>query len=347
MTGKPVLAGKTLKELTDMLKAYPAFRSKQIYKWICSSVSSFDEMVNLPLAMRSELKDNFLLFPGAVTSQVSDPDGTVKLGLTLNDGAAIEAVILSDREGRKTACLSTQAGCPMACVFCKTGTLGFSRNLLSSEIVFQFLELRRLEKEISHVVIMGMGEPLLNLSELRKALLFFTEKEGINLSKRRITLSTCGIINGILDLAEKGPDVRLALSLTTAREELRQKLMPVSRDNPLLLVKDALLRYQEKTGHRITLELVLLGGLNTSPRDAEEIAVFAQGLKTVVNILPWNPVTGMKFEGSPLIPPTLKEVKIFTDTLQKLGLKVTQRTRKGSSISGACGQLGVLPEHNN
>ena len=345
MTGKPVLAGKTLAELTETLKAYPAFRAKQVHKWICSPAASFDEMVNLPLTMRSELQDNYLLFPGAVTSQVSDPDGTIKLGLTLNDGAVIEAVILGDGEGRKTACLSTQAGCPMACLFCKTGTLGFSRNLLSSEIVFQFLELRRQEQGISHIVIMGMGEPLLNLDELRKALFVLTEKEGINLSKRRITLSTCGIVNGILDLAENGPDIRLALSLTTAREELRRKLMPVSHDNPLPLVKDALLRYQEKTGNRITLELVLLGGINSSREDAEALAKFARGLKTIVNLIPWNPVNNIEYEGSFLVPPTPREVKSFMSALQKLGLKVTQRTKKGLSISGACGQLGVLPEN--
>jgi len=342
MENKPVLAGLLLGELRELLGFYPRFRSGQIYNWICSSVESFDEMTNLPAALRKELTEKYTLCSGTVSSELHDDDGTVKLGITLNDGTIIESVILSDTENRKTACLSTQAGCPLGCVFCKTGKLGFSRNLSASEITGQFLQLRKIESTISHIVVMGMGEPLLNLGELRKSLDFIMEKEGINISKRRITISTSGIENGIMDLAEKGPDVRLALSLTTARGELRERLMPAARENPLPRIKEALLRYQEKRERRITLEMVILGGINSTRLDAESAAEFARGLNVVINLIPWNSINGMEFEGRPLKAPAPEEINEFAAALESRGLKVTRRFGKGLGISGACGQLGVV-----
>jgi len=341
MIHKPVLTGRVSEELAELLKAYPPFRSRQIHKWICGGAETFDEMSNLPASLRKELAEKYSLFHGEVSSQLRDTDGTVKLGITLEDGAVIEAVILSDGEGRKTACLSTQAGCPAACVFCKTGTLGFKRNLSAAEIAGQFLHLKRMEPAVSHIVIMGMGEPLLNLGELRKALFFFMESGGLAVSKRRITLSTCGIEKGILEFAGQGPDIRLALSLTTARQELRDRLMPTSRENPLPKIKKALRAYQEKSARRITLEIVLLGGINTGTADAQAVAGFSAGLDAVINLIPWNPVEGLEFEGRPLRPPTPRETADFTAALESRALNVTRRFRKGSSISGACGQLGT------
>jgi 23S rRNA (adenine2503-C2)-methyltransferase len=235
MKAKKSLAGFLPGELAELLNTgilkspLPAFRIKQIFKWICSGVSSFEEMTNIPLGLRKILEENFVPLSGSPGEEFADSDGTVKLRIALEDGANIESVILGDREGRKTACLSAQAGCSMGCVFCKTGTLGFKRNLGAAEISSQFLRLYRKDPAISHIVIMGMGEPLLNLEALRKSLDFITFKEGLNISRRRITLSTCGIIPGILDLAERGPDIRLALSLTSARQELRERLMPVAK----------------------------------------------------------------------------------------------------------------------
>ena len=342
MENKPVLAGLLPEELAELLSSYPSYRSAQVYKWISGGAGSFDEMSNLPVSLRKALAENFTLLSGAVTSELSGDDGTVKLGITLEDGAIIEAVILSDGEGRKTACLSTQAGCASGCVFCKTGAIGFRRNLSAAEIAAQFLHLRRKAPGISHIVVMGMGEPFLNFDELKKALRFFMDRPGLNISKRRITISTCGIEKGILDLADNGPDIRLALSLTTARQELREKLMPVSRENPLALVREALHRYQKKTGRRITLEMVLLGGINTGIADADAAAEFAKGLDTVVNLIPWNPVAGTEFGGYPLKKPTGREIAEFTAGLESRGLKVTRRTEKGQGISGACGQLGVV-----
>ena len=340
---KLVLAGLLLDELKELLtvnsvsKEFPSYRAKQIYEWICRGALSFEEMSNLPIALRKELAEKYHLIAGEPITELVDPDGTLKLALRLDDGFVIESVILADGEGRKTACLSSQAGCPMGCVFCKTGTLGFYRNLSAREITGQFLQLKKRAPNISHIVVMGMGEPLLNPEELRKALLFFTEEEGLNISKRRITLSTCGIKNGILELAEQGPDVRLALSLTTAREGLRERLMPSVTDS-LASLKKVLLVYNKK--HRITLEMVLLGGINTTTADADAAADFSRGLDVMINLIHWNPVEGLQFDGLPLKPPSSREIADFARALESRGLKVTVRMGKGCSIGGACGQLG-------
>jgi 23S rRNA (adenine2503-C2)-methyltransferase len=298
-------------------------------------------MTDLPLSLRGELNERFTLYSGEVSADLRDPDGTVKLGITLDDGYCVEAVLLTDGEKRKTACLSTQAGCPMGCIFCKTGALGFRRNLNSSEIVSQFFRLREIAGDIANIVFMGMGEPLLNLGELRRAIAVLTGG-GAVFSPGRITVSTSGIVAGIRDLGGNGPRLRLALSLTTADGELRRRLMPVTDANPLPAVKAALRQYQEQSGRRITLEMVLLGGVNTRPKDAEALAEFARGLDTVVNLIPWNPVEGMRFEGRPLREPDAGEIAGLRSRLEKLGLKVTLRVKKGRAIGGACGQLGSL-----
>ncbi|MDR0513323.1 MAG: 23S rRNA (adenine(2503)-C(2))-methyltransferase RlmN [Treponema sp.] len=348
---KPVLSGLCLEELSAVLSDYPAFRARQIHRWICSGVKSFEAMNNVPLSLRKELSEKYELYPFTLVTSQKDSDGTEKIGIALEDGNVIEAVLLQDGKGRLTACLSTQAGCPAACVFCKTGSLGFKRNLCASEIAGQFLLLKSYreqdtkEKEISHIVIMGMGEPLLNLEELRKALLFFSESEGLNISKRRITISTCGIEKGIIDLTEKGPDVRLALSLTTAIEELRGRLMPLTKGSSLSSIRQALIYYQQKRKRRLTLEVVLLKGINTSQRDAEAIAKFIKTepeLDAVVNLIPWNSVDGLMFEERPLCAPSPKELARFAETLESLHITVTRRFKKGTQISGACGQLGVV-----
>jgi 23S rRNA (adenine2503-C2)-methyltransferase len=300
-------------------------------------------MTDIPRDLREAWDKRFRIYTGEVSQSLRDEDGTVKLQLTLEDGARIEAVLLNDERGRNTACLSTQAGCAMGCVFCKTGALGPGRNLDAAEIVEQFYRLRAVPGDIDNIVFMGMGEPLLNLAALRRALGVLCAPEGPGFSRRRITLSTCGIIRGIRDLGEGGPDIRLALSLTTAEQGLRNKLMPGSRANPLPALKEALVFYQEKTGQRLTLEAVLLGGINTRQQDADALARFAQGLDTVVNLIPWNPVEGLCFEGTPLREPAGGETDFFAELLEKRGLKVTRRFRRGRRISGACGQLGGTP----
>ncbi|MDR1411330.1 MAG: 23S rRNA (adenine(2503)-C(2))-methyltransferase RlmN [Spirochaetaceae bacterium] len=345
---KGFLAGYTLAELAELLSPLPRYRAGQIFSRISGGAASFGEMTELPKSLRQELGEKYSVYSSEISARLTDRDGTAKLQITLYDGGKIEAVLLGDGKDRNTACLSTQAGCPMGCVFCKTGALSFKRNLLSAEIVEQFLFLRKTAGKagpgaggISNIVIMGMGEPLLNLEELRRAIAVITAKEGSGLSPRRITVSTSGIAAGIRDLAEKGPPVRLALSLTTADSELRERLMPVTRTNPLKELKAALKEYQKTENRRITLEMVLLGGINTRQKDIEELGRFAEGLDVIVNLIPWNPVEGMFFEGRALREPESGELAAFTELLEKQGIAYTRRRRKGRGVGGACGQLGA------
>ena len=321
-------------------KAVPEFRSRQIFSWIIKGAKDFSEMSSLPETLRQELALKFKLFSSSPGIVLKDVDGSIKIQIILEDRNLIEAVILRDLEDRKTACISSQAGCAGSCIFCKTGTIGFKRNLRAKEIIEELLLLKQKEAEISNLVIMGMGEPLLNLEELRKAINFFTADEGMGISKRRITLSTAGIVRGIMDLSDGGPDIRLALSLTSGRQHLREKLMPLAKANPLNLIKESLVYYQEKSKHRITLEVVLFKGINTCDEEARAIAEFAQGLNTVINLIPWNPIEGLSLDGQAFNPPSVKETNSFTAALEKHNLKVTLRTGKGGRINGACGQLG-------
>jgi 23S rRNA (adenine2503-C2)-methyltransferase len=211
-------------------------------------------------------------------------------------------------------------------------------------MVEQFLRLREAGtgqgKDVTHIVIMGMGEPLLNLGELRRALAVIMDREGLGISKRRITVSTSGVIRGIRELADRGPHLRLALSLSSAREELRRDLIPRAGESPLPRIKEALAYYQERTGQRLTLEMVLLRGINTGAEEAAALRAFARGLEVVVNLIPWNPVAGLRFRGRALEEPAPGETAGFTRLLEREGLKVTRRFRKGRKIGGACGQLG-------
>ncbi|MDR1566691.1 MAG: 23S rRNA (adenine(2503)-C(2))-methyltransferase RlmN [Treponema sp.] len=338
MDAKPALAGLFPGEIAGLLDPLPSFRAAQIHQWICKGAVSFAGMNNLPGALRDELEGRFRLFSGEVSAELEDPDGTVKFQIGFEDKVKIESVILTSKEGRKTACLSTQAGCPAGCVFCKTGQMGFTRDLSAGEIIEELLFLMQRERGISHLVIMGMGEPLFNLPELRRAVAYFTEV--LKISKRRITLSTSGIAGGIRDFTDNGPDIRMALSLTTGRQELRERLMPVAKSNTLAELKESLMYYQKKRKRRITLETVLLGGVNTTPADAAALAGFARGLDVVINLIPWNPVDGLCFDGRPLCSPGAAEAAGFASELEKKGLNVTFRYKKGRGVLGACGQLG-------
>jgi len=334
---KTSLCGLPPGELESLLNPLPKYRANQIFTWINKGVSSFERMSNLPQTLREELEGRFCLRKSSVIRQLEDTGGNVKLQIKV-DGGIVESVILSDGAGRRTACISTQLGCPVGCVFCKTGSIGFSRNLDHAEIAEQYFHLREIHPDIANIVVMGMGEPLLNLDELSKAILAF----GASMSLRRITVSTCGIIDGIVRLADKGPAVRLAVSVTSADEELRRRLMPISAANPLPELKKALRYHQQKHGQRLTLEAVLLAGLNTHTEDAFAMAAFGKGLDVVVNLIPWNPVENLFFDGAPLKEPSHAEVERFRAQLENLGLKTILRLKKGRNINGACGQLGVV-----
>ncbi|MCL2066665.1 MAG: 23S rRNA (adenine(2503)-C(2))-methyltransferase RlmN [Treponema sp.] len=345
ITEKITLCGLPLAELADLLAPLPRYRSAQIFKWIARGVQDIDQMTDIPIPLREELDRRFTVSSGIIENRYDSRD-SMKLVLGFPGGITVEAVMLADAKKRLTVCLSTQAGCPLGCVFCKTGSVGFIRNLSAAEIVEQFLFLRRCAAQdgrpgIGNIVVMGMGEPLLNLGELRKAIAVITDPNGMNFSRRRITVSTCGISEGIQELCENGPFVRLALSLVTADEQLRKRLMPAAAGEKLSKIKEALLNFQKAGGGRITLEAVLLGGINTRKEDALSIKEFAGGLDTVVNLIPWNPIEGLNFEGIPLHEPERKEVEKYSAMLESMGLKVTRRMSRGRGIMGACGQLAA------
>lgn len=331
-----VLTGLLPQEICEKLELKEKFRGKQIFKWVGTGVKTFDEMTNLSKALRDELSSKATLRTSTVTNVLEDPDGTIKLQITLEDGNAVETVLLTDKENRKTACVSCQAGCAMKCAFCQTGTLGLSRNLTPAEIVEQFLYLEEKAGPLDNIVFMGMGEPMQNLNGIRKAIEILSSPDGRSLSKKRITLSTSGIIKGIYDLADNGPHIRLAVSLTTADEELRKELMPVTNGNSLKDLRKAISYYAEKSGKRVTLEAALLHDKNTSEESAKNMIEFAKGIDVNVNLIPWNPVATL-----PFTEPGSNEVHRFVERLEKAGLNVTLRTKRGRKIGGACGQLGV------
>jgi 23S rRNA (adenine2503-C2)-methyltransferase len=245
---------------------------------------------------------------------------------------------LQDGRGRRTACLSTQAGCGMGCAFCRTGLMGLVRNLTAHEIVEQLLHLRRETGDVGNVVFMGMGEPLLNLGQVAAAVGVFAHRDGPGMSLRRITVSTCGIVEGIRRLAEEGPAVRLAVSLVSAVPEIRGRLMPVTRANPLPALREALELYQERTRRRVTLEVVLIDGLTDRDADAEALIEWKGSLGVMVNLIPWNPVPEIDFRESPP-----ERVRRFRERLEAARVPVTERLRKGRGVNGACGQLAILP----
>ena len=332
---KIALAGLLPEEITEKLGLNQKYRGLQIFKWIGSGTDSFENMTNISKEIRASISEKALLRSSKVSKVLKDPDGTIKLQITLFDGNAVETVLLTDKEGRKTACVSCQAGCAMKCAFCMTGTLGLSRNLEPNEIVEQFLFLEKECGRLDNIVFMGMGEPMQNLSGIRKAIKILTDERGRNLSGRRITLSTSGVISGIYDLADNGPNIRLEVSRKTADEELREELMPVARGNPLSELRKAIAYYAEKTGKRVTLEAALLKNKNTSRESADRMIEFAKGINVNINLIPWNPVPGLAFE-----EPEQAEVKNFVRMLENENLNVTLRTKRGRKIGGACGQLG-------
>jgi 23S rRNA (adenine2503-C2)-methyltransferase len=331
------LSGMSAEELAAACSIAPAFRARQVRRWLDRGAVAFDEMTDLPAEERRRLSSAFpRIRSSETTAELSDPDGSLKLQARLADGAAVECVLLEDIEGRRTACLSSQVGCPMGCAFCRTGSLGYLRDLSAGEIVEQYHHLADRTGgtgSISNVVFMGMGEPLANLGAVRKAVSILSG--GIGLSLRKITISTCGLVPGILDLARNGPAVRLAVSLTTADDELRSELMPVNRTWSLSALKDALLEYQSSTRERVTLEAAIMGGVNSSVDQARGLVRWAAGLDAQVNVIPWNKAPGLPFR-----EPDRGEIEAFMSVLEGAGLAAVRRMRRGRGVMGACGQLG-------
>ena len=308
-------------ELAGALSLSPAFRARQVFRHLARGALSFDEMTDLPMAERERLRALFPRIPSSEpATEMADSDGSLKLQLRLADGAAVECVLLEDLEGRKTACLSSQVGCPMGCAFCKTGSLGYLRDLSAGEIMEQYHFLSSRRGAISNVVFMGMGEPCANLGAVRAVIAILAGELGMSL--RKITISTSGLVPGILELAENGPAVRLAVSLTVADDELRSRLMPVGRSWDLAALKEALLRYQDATGERITLECALMRGVNSSVDSARKLLSWIGRLNVQVNVIPWNKVPGLPFE-----EPTREELDAYMSVLDAAGIVASRRMR--------------------
>ena len=317
------------------------FQARIIRDNLIKGVTSFDEMTSLPKALRERLsKERGSALTGRIIRK-EEADSTVKIAVSFPDGAIIECVRLSDGTGRYTACLSSQVGCTMGCAFCKTGTMGLIRNLTAGEIVEEFILLSSLGERISHIVFMGMGEALHNFTASIDAAMELHRESGFDISFRKMTISTCGLVPGINKLTELDIPIRLAVSLVSADDDIRSDIMKVNRSYPLKELKDALLRFQHHQDRRLTLEYCMLSGVNTDRKSAEQLASFVKGLDALVNLIPWNPIPELGFR-----TPAEEEIRQFEKDLKSLGINYTIRRSKGRSISGACGQLATEARKN-
>ncbi len=331
-------------ELTDWLKSVgqPSFRAKQIRRWLVERrVTSFEQMTDLPLALRKLLDEGFRFSPFEVVGHQISQDSTEKLLLKLHDGELVECVLMRDPD-RRTVCISTQVGCAMGCVFCASGLLGVKRNLTPTEIVEQVLVLHRLMKDdehITNVVVMGIGEPLANYRSLMESLKFLTAEDGFGLGARRITVSTVGLPEKIRELAQSGQQYNLAVSLHAPNDTLRTEIVPVNRNIGIQEILNAADEYFEITGRRISYEYVLMAGINDRLEHAQELASLLRGRNAHVNLIPMNGVNELV-----MTAPRDPETQQFLEVLEQRGVTATVRKRKGADIDAACGQLRLNRE---
>ncbi len=347
MDKKDILS-MTKAELADFLESLgeKKFRAKQLYEWLhVRHAESFDEMTNLSRDLREKLKETaFLTWPEAAEVLKSRIDETRKYLFRYPDGNVIEAVLMKYSYGL-SVCISSQVGCRMGCRFCASTIGGRIRDLTASEMLEEVIQIERIEQtRISHIVIMGSGEPLDNYENLVRFLRIMGDPEGEKLSLRDITVSTCGIVPNIRRLAEEGLPVTLALSLHASDQAERETLLPISKKYEIHDVIDAMKYYFEKTGRRITYEYSCVQGVNTSPGDAKKLAVLLRGQNCHVNLIPVNPVKERDFT-----QPGRREIEAFRFLLEKYGIHVTIRRELGRDISASCGQLrrSYLEENGN
>lgn len=333
------IAGMSIEELEALMAelGQPAYRARQTAAWVHRrGVRSFDSMTDLPAELRALLSERAELAQPLVRESRRSRDGSVKLLLELEDGERIESVAIPDEDGRLTACVSTQAGCPCGCVFCMTGRSGYRRNLDSAEIVCQVsAAASSAGRPVTNVVFMGMGEPLLNLEEVTRALSVITDRRCVGIGSRHVTVSTVGIPPAIDRLSGFRGQVGLALSLHSAVEQTRRRLVPYSRRWSLADIRESLVRYSSAVNRPVTLEYCLIGGVNDSRAEAEALTAFARGLRAKINLIGCNRV-----EGLPWRSPSPRAMKAFRDWVAESCPVVTLRASRGSDISAACGQLG-------
>lgn len=337
MEEKIILTKLNKEELTEFLLTLDdkKFRANQIINWIYNkSVSSFDEMTDVKKELREKLKEIAQITDVKIKTKQVSKDGTIKYLLEYGDNNVAECVLMRfDNRGNLTACVSSQIGCPMGCVFCATGKRGFIRNMLPYEIAEQILTIQRDTKlKVTNVVFMGQGEPFLNFDNVYKAIEIINNELQIGI--RRITVSTCGIVPKIKEISNKDLVPTLAISLHAPNSELRKQIMPVENKYNLAELKEALKYYIEKTGKRITLEYILIGKLTDTKEVALELCRYMKDLKCNVNLIPYNPVGSDKFK-----KPDKKDIMTFKYLLESSGKKVTVRLERGGDIDAACGQL--------
>lgn len=313
-----------------------AFRAKQIYEWLHQKqAESFDEMSNLSAAFREKLKERCVLTTLKMLEvQTSKIDGTQKYLFALPDGNVVESVLMKYKHGN-SVCISSQVGCKMGCRFCASTIGGWTRNLLPSEMLEQIYRIQKLSGErVSNVVVMGTGEPLDNYENLLQFIRLLTDENGLHISQRNLTVSTCGIVPKMYALAEENLQITLAISLHASNQEKRAELMPIANKYSIEEVLEACRNYFEKTGRRLTFEYSLVGGKNDSQEDARELADLIRGLNCHVNLIPVNPIKERDFVQS-----EKKVIENFQNKLEKYQINVTIRREMGRDIDGACGQL--------
>ncbi|MFW6089111.1 MAG: 23S rRNA (adenine(2503)-C(2))-methyltransferase RlmN [Gemmatimonadota bacterium] len=320
----------------------PAYRVDQVLGWLYERrARSFDEMTNLPLGLRDELAGEFTLAPLEASFEARSRDGTIKHLWRLNDGVEVESVLIPT-PGRVTLCLSSQAGCALACRFCATGDFGFRRQLAPAEIVAQYRDADRIAQEaygqgIGNIVYMGMGEPFANQDAVFASLEILNE--GFGIGARRITVSTVGVVPGILALAERPESFRLAVSLHAPDHDTRLELVPIEKRWPIPELFAAVDAYQARKGRRVTFEYTLIAGINDSVNTARDLVALLGDRLVFVNLIPWNPIPGRDWT-----PSHGRVISAFLDVLQTAGVPSAVRTPRGRDIAAACGQLRLERE---
>ena len=332
------LKSLSLNQVCDFLQELgePKFRGKQIYQWLHEKqVDSWDEMTNVSKSLREKLKENCTLTSLKKEAvQISKIDGTRKYLFLLEDGNVIESVLMRYKHGN-SVCISSQVGCRMGCRFCASTLDGLVRGLRPSEMLDQIYQIGKdIGERISNVVVMGTGEPMDNYDNLLQFIHMLTDENGLNMSQRNLTVSTCGIVPRIRQLADEKLSITLALSLHASNQEKRKELMPVANSFEIHEVIDACKYYFEQTGRRVTFEYSLVGGVNDSEEDARELSILIKGMNCHINLIPVNPIKERDYVSS-----NTQVVNAFKNKLEKNGINVTIRREMGRDIDGACGQL--------
>ena len=339
------LMDMTIEELEDMLSdmGQQKFRAKQIFKWVNSGVKAIDEMTNLSKQLRQELSHVSKISRIKQVNKIqSKVDSTAKYLFELGDGNIIESVLMEYKHGF-TACISSQAGCRMGCTFCASTGANFSRNLTAGEMLDQVMSMQQDSgNRIGHIVLMGIGEPLDNYDNVIKFLRIVNHPDGLMIGLRNISLSTCGIVPRILQLAEEKVPVTLSVSLHSARDDKRSAMMPVNRAYSIDKLLSACKIYTESTKRRITFEYAMISGENDSEQDARELAGLLKGMLCHVNLIPVNTVQGNGFKRSSRI-----QIEKFKNIMESRGIETTVRRELGSDINAACGQLRKNRLDNN